>query len=167
MATWFNIGGVLLHYLPNAVLGLLSSLVVEISLGSLNMLLVAVVSYGWTVWHGFCEDTLSGDAKGWGFSATLYQYFTVVGGALFIRYWCFNKVKDFTFYLLPSLWHTYLFQCGENNQSGFLWWCSGLQVILGTGWFLNGLIYRITYLVLSSWIHNIAHNVHDVMTLYG
>ena len=90
----------MLHYLPNAVLGLLSSLVVEISLGSLNMLLVAVVSYGWTVWHGFCEDALSREKscgeKGWGFSSTLYQYFTVVGGALFIRYWCFNKVKDFT-----------------------------------------------------------------------
>ena len=39
-AGWFNVGGVLLHYLPNAILAFFTGWLIEWNVGSLNMVFV-------------------------------------------------------------------------------------------------------------------------------
>jgi len=153
-AAWFNGGGVLLHYLPNAMWAFFTGWFIEWTVGSLNMAFVWFWGYFFAV--GFAAARNGGFLTGGGvtgFSVQQYHWFTVAGGAVFLRFWLFsnNRNKKLT---------------GKH----ILWWIGGIVIMLCGGWLGNGGILCLIYLasiIVGYDPDGVAHYVHNVSTLHG
>ena len=166
-ASWFNVGGVLLHYLPNALFAFFTGWLIEWNVGSLNMVFVWFWGYFFAV--GYTIARYGGDLTGqggWGFSFQLYQWFTVAGGVMFFRFWWFPVVKSM------SAGNAIL--KGKNLRLKIvycLWYIFGISLLLGGGWIGNygilGLINIAAYIVEGFDPNNVDHHTHDMMTCYG
>jgi len=153
-AGWFNVGGVLLHYLPNAILAFFTGWLIEWNVGSLNMVFVWFWGYFFGV--GIMAATNGGfltAGRGWGFSLQLYHWFNIASGSVFLRFWWFseNRNKQLTF-------------------KQILWWIVGIFILLCGGWIANFGILSLAYLAsitVGYDFDKLAHYTHNIIMLYG
>lgn len=113
VSAFFNSGGFLLHYVPNAAIGFFFGAAIEWLVGPLNMSAVVLLSYWASVFAVYVDNDfkiIPNHFRGSGFSRIMYQWFTVFFASLFLRYWFFpyltsksRNLKNAVGYWLPGI----------------------------------------------------------------
>ena len=154
-AAWFNIGGVLGHYLPNAILGFFTGWLIEWNVGTLNMVFVWFWGYFFAIGYKIAlNGGIVHTRGGWGFSLQLFHWFTVAGGALFLRFWWFSEGRN-----------------KKLTSKQILWWLGGIFILIFGGWLGNIGVLTLEYFGYILELYHkpcpFCHHGHNVANLYG
>ena len=127
----FNAGGLLYHFLPNFLIGGLVGCGIECIVGSINMIVVVMTSYMFSVLYSLIEyqwRIQPEEIHSFGFSAILYQWFTVYFVSIFLRFWWWP-------YWAWKRDHT---ATDYNKRFGrWWWWMIGGLLMVGGGWMFH------------------------------
>ena len=121
----FHVGGLWLHFFPNLIGCLLLGSIIEYILGSLNMLVVVILSYAASVLYALIKHQWviqPCEPHGTGFSIVLNQWLTVGFASLFLHYWWRPYWK----------WRQETFR--TKQFAPWYWWTIGIVLLFGGGW---------------------------------